>query len=70
MELEKTLSGLVYRGASEVRGPLMVVEGVKNVAFDEVVRVISPSGQEWYGRVLEVGRGKAIVQVFGETEGI
>ncbi|HDM88857.1 MAG TPA: V-type ATP synthase subunit B [Candidatus Bathyarchaeota archaeon] len=59
-----------YRGVSRISGPIIVVDGVSGVGFDEVVEVITPSGEVRKGRVLEVGRGKAIVQVFEGTEGL
>ncbi len=56
-----------YVGVSRISGPIVVVEGVKGVGFDEMVEIIAPSGEVRRGRVLEVGRGKAIVQVFEGT---
>lgn len=59
-----------YLGVSRISGPIIVVDGVSGVGFDEVVEVITPSGEVRKGRVLEVERGKAIVQVFEGTEGL
>ncbi len=59
-----------YSKISEIRGPLLVVEGVSRVAFDEIVEVELPSGEKRRGRVLEVHRNIAIVQVFEGTTGI
>ena len=59
-----------YTKVSEIRGPLLVVEGVSRVAYDEVVEVELPSGEKRRGRVLEVARNVAIVQVFEGTTGI
>jgi len=59
-----------YTSISEISGPLIIVEGVTGVSFDEMVEVITPSGEVRRGRVLEVGRGKAIVQVFEGTAGL
>ncbi len=63
-------AGLVYRTSREIRGPIIFVEDVKGVAYDEVVRVIRPSGDEVTGSVLDVSKDWALVQVFGETEGM
>ena len=34
-----------YLGLSEVNGPLVVLEGVKGAAFDEIVSFILPSSE-------------------------
>ncbi len=59
-----------YSKVSEIRGPLVIVEGVSRVAYDEVVEVELPSGERRRGRVLEVARNTAVVQVFEGTTGI
>ena len=59
-----------YVGVSRIAGPIIVVDGVSGVRYDEVVEVITPSGEIRRGRVLDVGKGKAIVQVFEGTEGL
>lgn len=66
----KDIYGKIYRGAKEIRRSLLVVEGVSGVGFDEVVRVRAPDGMDRVGRVIEVGRGYAIVQVFGGEVGL
>jgi len=63
-------SGLVYRTAREIRGPILFVEGIKGVSYDELVRVRRPDGTEVIGSVLDVSKDWALVQVFGETEGM
>ncbi|GBF09333.1 V-type ATP synthase beta chain [Aeropyrum pernix] len=59
-----------YRNISEIKGPLLVVEGVSRVAYDEIVEVETAGGEKRRGRVLEVGMGYAVVQVFEGTTGI
>ena len=59
-----------YRTVKEVAGPLMVVEGVEGVAFGEVVRIRTGSGEERTGQVLESREGLSIVQEFEGTAGI
>ena len=63
-------AGLIYRTTTEIRGPILFVEGIREVAFDEVVRIMTPSGYEVSGSVLDVSRDYAMVQVFGETSGM
>ncbi len=57
-------------GVSRVEGPLVVVEGMGNVGYDEVVEIIDPDGKQRLGRVLEVGENMAVVEVFAGTTGL
>jgi len=59
-----------YTSISEIRGPLLVVRGVSRVAYDEIVEVELPSGEKRRGRVLDVSKDVAVVQVFEGTTGI
>jgi len=40
------------------------------VGYDELVKVRAPDGVDRMGRVLEVGRGKAVIQIFGGEMGL
>ena len=53
-----------YTTVSEVAGPLMIVNGIKDVAYNEVVKIKTSSGEERTGTVLEAFMDKAIIQVF------
>jgi len=59
-----------YETIREVKGPLLIVEKVSDVAYDELVTIELPNGEKRSGRVLEVGMGYAVVQVFEGTIGI
>lgn len=59
-----------YTSVVEVAGPLMVVDGVKDVAYNEVVRIRLASGEERMGQVLEAHLDRAVVQVFEGTKGL
>lgn len=59
-----------YTSVSEVSGPLMIVENVKDVAYGELAQVTTPLGEKRLGQVLEVREDKAIVQLFEGTSGI
>ncbi|MBS7623458.1 V-type ATP synthase subunit B [Candidatus Bathyarchaeota archaeon] len=67
--LSKT-HGLVSRGLQEIRGSLVMIDNVENVGYDELVTIRAPDGAERMGRVLEVGRGKAVIQIFGGEMGM
>jgi V/A-type H+-transporting ATPase subunit B len=59
-----------YRTISELVGPLMVVENVEGVRFDELVDIEIQTGQLRQGKVLEVNGDKAVVQLFESSQGI
>jgi V/A-type H+-transporting ATPase subunit B len=56
-----------YRTVSYASGPLLFVERVAGVGIGEVVEVLAPGGELRRGQVLEVARGRAVVQVFAGT---
>lgn len=63
-----------YSGVRELSGPLLVVQGVSGVGWDEsaVIRVESDRPDELprHGLVLEVDRDLAVVQVLEGTDGL
>lgn len=59
-----------YRTVTEVVGPLMVVEGVEGVKYDELVEIELQTGEKRRGKVLEVNGSKAMVQLFEGSSGI
>lgn len=59
-----------YKGVSNITGPLMLIEGVEGVKYEELVEIKLHDGSRRNGRVLEVDRDKALVQVFEGTTGI
>jgi V/A-type H+-transporting ATPase subunit B len=69
-ERPQEMPGLTYRGLREIKGSLVVIEGIENIGYDEIVRIQAPDGVDRMGRVLEVGRGKAVIQVFGKEMGL
>ena len=61
--------GVQYSKIAEIKGPLVIVDDVENAAFDELVEILTSSGEKRLGKVLEVGNGKAIVQVDRKSVG-
>ena len=59
-----------YKTIKEVVGPLMLVEGVDGVKYDELVEVTQENGEIRRGKVLEVKDDKAVVQLFENTQGL
>jgi V/A-type H+/Na+-transporting ATPase subunit B len=48
----------------------MIVDGVTTSSFDELVEIETNDGERRLGKVLEIGNGKAVVQVFEGTTGL
>ncbi len=65
-----TSTGREFKTIREMSGPLIFVEDVSGVRFGELVKIITPSGEERRGQVLEVGEGMAVIQVFEGTTGL
>ena len=59
-----------YTTVSEVAGPLIIVEGIKDVSYNEVVKIKTSYGEERTGQVLEAFLDRAIIQVFEGTKGL
>ncbi len=59
-----------YRTIKEVVGPLMLVEGVSGVKFNELVEIEQQDGGIRRGRVLEIDGDKALVQLFESSQGL
>lgn len=61
---------LQYVGLKDINGPLVALEGVTGVAYDEIARIRLSDGTERIGRVVELSGDKAVLQVFEGTNGI
>lgn len=59
-----------YRTVTEVVGPLMIVEKVAGVKYDEIVEIEIQTGEIRRGKVLEINQDKAVVQLFESQQGI
>lgn len=56
-----------YMGLSNIQGPLVVLEGVNDAFYEEMVSVTLDSGETRLGRVTEISGDKAVIQVFEGT---
>lgn len=61
---------LQYVGLSEINGPLVVLDDVDGVSYDEVVEMRLEDGTVRTGRVVEIAGKKAILQVFEGTKSL
>src|SRR3989339_373301 len=56
--------------ATEIYGPLLLVEGVTGALYDELIEIELKNKEVRSGKVLEVKDDKALIQVFEGTDGI
>lgn len=57
-----------YLGLSSINGPLIALEGVQDAFYDEIVDFVVNGKEHKMGRIGEVYKDKAIIQVFEGTE--
>ena len=50
----KSVSGIEYTKVAEIKGPLLILDGVTRSAFDELVEITPQEGATRLGKVLEV----------------
>ena len=59
-----------YLGLNEINGPLVVLEGVQNASFEEIVEIVVDNNEKKLGRIVELYEDKAVIQVFEGNEGM
>ena len=57
-----------YLGLSQINGPLVILEGVENASYDEIVQITVNGKEKKLGRIIEIYEDKAVIQVFESTE--
>ncbi len=57
-------------GINSIKGPILIIEGVKGVGYDEVVEIKLEDGSERRGKVLETSDDFVVLQLFEGTSGI
>ena len=59
-----------YKTIREIASPLMIVDQVEGVTYDELGEIELPNGDVRRCKVLEVEGNKAVVQLFESAQGI
>lgn len=59
-----------YLGISEIKGPLVVLDHVQGICFDEMAELVLSTGEVRHGRVIQLEGDRAVIQVFEGTNGI
>ena len=53
-----------YLGLSNINGPLVVLEGLQDAFYDEIVEFVVDGNKKKMGRIIELYEGRAVIQVF------
>ena len=64
------MKGIEYRGLNSVDGPIVVVRATDNIFYNEIVYVRDKQGQKRTGRIIDLNKEAAVVQIFGSTTGL
>lgn len=59
-----------YLGLDEINGPLVVLEGIQDAAYEEIVEISMDKKTKRLGRIIEIYEEKAVVQVFEGSDGM
>ncbi|NLE45257.1 MAG: V-type ATP synthase subunit B [Chloroflexi bacterium] len=62
--------GQEIEGVARIEGPIVVVERVCGVGYDELAEIVDSQGHRRQGRVLEIDENIAVVEVFSGTTGL
>lgn len=60
--------GIEYLGLSEINGPLIVLEGVQDAFYEEMVEFVVEGNETKKGRIVALEDDKAVIQVFDTTD--
>lgn len=59
-----------YRTLSQIKGPLIFVDHVTEVGYNEMVEIIDPDGEVRLGQVLDMNWNRCMLRVFVGTSGL
>jgi V/A-type H+-transporting ATPase subunit B len=65
-----TTSGLEYKGVASISGPIIIVENVQNVGYDELAYIKTQTGETRLGKVIQIMPKAVAIQVFEGTNGL
>lgn len=68
MRKEAGIMSIEYLGLSEINGPLIVLEGVQDASYEEIVEITVDAKEKKLGRIIEIYDDKAVIQVFEGTD--
>ena len=56
-----------YLGLSSINGPLVILEGVMDASFEEIVEMKVDGRETKLGRIIQLDEERAVIQVFENT---
>lgn len=69
MPEEVRFMSIEYMGLREIKGSLLVLEGVEHASYEEIVEIMTGS-EKRFGRIVELYGDKAVIQVFEGSDGM
>ena len=63
------MNNIEYIGLSQINGPLIVIDGIENDCYEELVEIISKD-EKRLGRIIQIEGNRAVIQVFEGTNGL
>lgn len=60
----------LYIGLDEITGPLIALDNIGDISYDEVAEIMLDDGTSRIGRVVQIDGRRAILQVFEGTNGL
>ena len=59
-----------HLGLNQINGSLIVLDGIKNASFDEMVELRLENGSSRVGRIVQIDGERVVIQVFEGTKGL
>ena len=59
-----------YTGLNSINGPIVMLKGIHDIGYDEVVEIMTEDGRPRLGRAIMISKDAIMVQVFEGTEGL
>lgn len=59
-----------HLGLNQINGSLIVLDGIKNASFDEMVEIRLDNGSSRVGRIVQIDGERVVIQVFEGTKGL
>ncbi len=69
-DTKSLLQAREYQGIQKIVGPLLFMEDIHNVGYNELVEIKGGKGEDRLGMILETSDNAAVVQVFEGTTGL
>jgi len=68
--MTKANKNLTFFTVNEIEGSLLECESVVGVGYGELVKIMTPNGEEKTGQVIDVSDKNTIIQIFEDTSGL